>query len=206
MSALIGGVFTEYAMNRRLPGRDGSWDYTMAPHNCYPYQPGEGGSIIGEGGQRWVSIAVGSDEEWRALCSVLGEGGLEDDPRFADVVSRWRHREEIDDIISAWTRGRTPEEVAETLQSAGVAAMPVLDGAALAQDPHLRERGALEKVEHPVIGSRLALGPPWRFSDTPAAIRRPSPCLGEHNSYVLGQLLGMPDGEIEGLVRDGVVA
>jgi hypothetical protein len=53
-------------------------------------------------------------------------------------------------------------------------------------------------VEHPVIGSRLALGPPWRLSDTPAAIRRLSPCLG--------QLLGMPDEEIEELVRDGVVA
>jgi crotonobetainyl-CoA:carnitine CoA-transferase CaiB-like acyl-CoA transferase len=84
--------------------------------------------------------------------------------------------------------------------------MPVLDGASLAQDPHLRERSALEKVEHPVIGSRFALAPPWRLSDTPAAIRRPSPCLGEHNSYVLGQLLGMPDEEIEELVRDGVVA
>jgi benzylsuccinate CoA-transferase BbsF subunit len=120
-------------------------------------------------------------------------------------VSRWRHREELDDIISAWTRGRTAEEVAEALQRAGVAAMPVLDGPALAQDAHLRERGVLEKVEHPVIGSRLTLGPPWRLSDTPAAIRRPAPLLGEHNGYVLGQLLGMPDEEIEELVRDGVV-
>jgi benzylsuccinate CoA-transferase BbsF subunit len=206
VSALVGGVFMEYSMNRRVPGRDGNWDRTMAPHNCYPCQPGEGGSIAGEGSQRWVSIAVGSDEEWRALCSVLGEGGLEEDPRFADVVSRWRHREELDDIVSAWTRSRTAEEATETLQKAGVAAMPVLDGAALAQDPHLRERGALEKVEHPVIGSRLALAPPWRLSDTPAAIRGPSPCLGEHNGYVLGQLLGIPDEEIEELARDGVVA
>ena len=206
VSALIGGVFMEYAMNRRVPGRDGNCDRAMAPHNCYPCQPGEGGSIRGEGDQRWVTIAVGSDEEWRALCGVLGEGGLEHDPRFADVVSRWRHREELDEIVSAWTRGRTPEEATETLQKAGVAAMPVLDGAALAQDPHLRERGALEKVEHPVIGSRLALGPPWRLSDTPAAIRRPAPCLGEHNSYVLGQLLGIPEEEIEELVRDGVLA
>jgi benzylsuccinate CoA-transferase BbsF subunit len=205
VSVLIGGVFMEYAMNRRVPGRDGNCSRAMAPHNCYPCQPGEGGSIRGEGDQRWVTIAVGSDEEWRALCGVLGEGGLEHDSRFADVVSRWRHREELDDIVSAWTRGRTPEEATETLQRAGVAAMPVLDGAALAEDPHLRERGALETVEHPVIGSRLELGPPWRLSDTPAAIRRPAPCLGEHNSYVLGQLLGIPEEEIEELVRDGVL-
>jgi crotonobetainyl-CoA:carnitine CoA-transferase CaiB-like acyl-CoA transferase len=65
--------------------------------------------------------------------------------------------------------------------------------------------GSFTPVEHPLIGSRLALGPPWRLSDTPAAVRGPSPCLGEHNSYVFGQLLGMPDEEIEKLVRDGVL-
>jgi benzylsuccinate CoA-transferase BbsF subunit len=206
VSALIGDIFIEYAMNGRVPTRDGNRHPTMAPHNCYPCRPGEGGSALDEGRQRWVSIAVGSDEEWRALCSVLGEGGLESDRRFADVVSRWHHQEEIDEIISAWTRGRTAEEVAGTLQRAGVAAMPVQDGSALAQDPHLRQRGVLERVEHPVIGSRLVLSPPWRLSDTPASVRRPSPCLGEHNGYVLGQLLGMPDEEIEELVRQGVVS
>jgi crotonobetainyl-CoA:carnitine CoA-transferase CaiB-like acyl-CoA transferase len=178
----------------------------MAPHNCYPCRPEGESPVLGEQKKSWVSIAVGSDEEWRALCSVLGEGGLEEDPRFADVVSRWHHQDELDSIISAWTRGRTAADVAETLQAAGVAAVPVLDGAALAQDAHLRERGALEKVEHPIIGSRVMLGPPWRLSDTPAAIRRPSPCLGEHNSYALGQLLGMADEEIEELVSEGVLS
>jgi benzylsuccinate CoA-transferase BbsF subunit len=206
VSALIGSVFVGYAMNGRVPGRQANRHPTMAPHNCYRCRPDGESSVLGEERQSWVSIAVGSDEEWRALCSVLGEGGLDDDPRFADVVSRWRHREELDDIISAWTRSRTAEEVAETLQKMGVAAVPVLDGAALAQDPHLQERGVLVNMEHPVIGSRIELGPPWRLSDTPAAIRRPSPLLGEHNNYVLGQLLGMPDQEIEELVREGVVS
>jgi len=212
VSALIGGAFMEYAVNGRVPTGDGNRHPTMAPHNCYPCLSGrqarwpeEGGPLWGEDGRRSVSIAVGSDEEWGALCGVLGKAGLEHDPRFADVVSRWRHREELDHIISEWTREHTAQEAAEALQRAGVAAMPVLDGAGLAQDAHLRERGVLETVDHPIIGSRLALGPPWRLSDTPAAIRRPSPCLGEHNSYVLGELLGMADEEIEKLAREGVV-
>jgi benzylsuccinate CoA-transferase BbsF subunit len=206
VSALIGSAFMEYVMNGRVPGREGNRHRSMAPHNCYPCQPEGESVVLGEQKQSWVSIAVGSDEEWRALCSVLGEGGLGEDPRFADVVSRWHHQEELDSIISAWTRGRTAAEVADTLQGAGVAAVPVLDGAALAQDAHLRERGALEKVEHPIIGSRVMLGPPWRLSGTPAAIRRPSPCLGEHNNYVLGELLGMAGEEIEELVREGAVS
>ncbi len=205
VSALIGGVFMDYAMNGRVPTRAANRHRTMAPHNCYPCQASGDGSIEGEEGQGWISIAVGSDKEWSALCSVLGNRSLEHDPRFADVVSRYRRQEELDEIISAWSRGRSAEEAAEALQGAGVAAMPLLDGAALAQDEHLRDRGVLEKVEHPVIGSRLALGPPWRLSDTPAAIPRPSPCLGEHNKYVLGELLRMANSEIEELVRTGVV-
>ena len=206
VSALIGSVFVGHSMNGRVPGRQANRHPTMAPHNCYPCQPEGESPVLGEQKRSWVSIAVGSDEEWRALCSVLGEGGLDEDPRFADVVSRWRHQEELDDIISTWTRDRTAGEAAETLQKMGVAAMPVLDGAALAQDAHLRERGVLVNVEHPVIGSRIELGPPWTLSDTPAAIRRPAPRLGEHNDYVLGQLLGMSGQDIEELVREGVVS
>jgi benzylsuccinate CoA-transferase BbsF subunit len=205
VSALIGGVFMEQAMNGRAPARAGNRDRSMAPHNCYPCRGGKDGPILGERRERWVSIAVGSDAEWGALCEVLGEPDLERDPRFADVVSRYRHQEELDAIISTWTRRRTAEKAAEALQRAGVAAVPVLDGIALTQDSHVRARGVVEEMEHPVIGSRLVLGAPWRLSDTPAAIRRPSPRLGEHNDYVLGDLLGMEGDEIEELVRDGVL-
>jgi len=91
------------------------------------------------------------------------------------------------------------------LQKVGVAAMPLLDGRALVRDAHLRERGVLEPLQHPLIGERLTLSPPWRFSRTPAQIRRPGPLLGEHNQYVLGELLGMSSDEIERLVAEEVV-
>jgi len=91
------------------------------------------------------------------------------------------------------------------LQKAGVAAMPLLDGPALVQDAHLRERGVLEPLQHPTIGERLTVSPPWKLSRTPAQIRRPGPLLGEHNQYVLGELLGMSGDEIERLVAEEVV-
>lgn len=205
VSALMGGVFMEPAMNGRTPMRDGNRHDSMAPHNCYPCRRSKRGSMTGELRDHWLSIAVGSDEEWAALCRVMGRSDLEDDPRFADVVSRHRNQEELDAIISAWTRRRSAYKLANTLQRAGVAAVPLLTGVDLTQDRHLRSRGIIDKVEHPVLGSQSVLGSPWRLSDTPARVRRPAPCLGEHNGYVLGEILGMAEEELEELVRDGIV-
>jgi benzylsuccinate CoA-transferase BbsF subunit len=194
VSALIGHVFMEYAMNGHVPGRAGNGDESMAPHNCYP---------CGDDG-RWVSIAVGSEDEWRALCRVVGDERLVRDGRFADVSSRWRHQQELDEIIGGWTRDRSAAEVTEVLQKAGVPAMPVLDGLSLARDPHLRERGMIVEVDHAALGRRRMLGAPWKYSKTPTEVR-PAPLLGEHNRYVLGELLGMSEEEIERLVEEGVV-
>jgi benzylsuccinate CoA-transferase BbsF subunit len=194
VSALIGHTFMDYSMNSRVQTRAGNRDQLMAPHNCYP--------CLGE--DKWVTIAVACQEEWDALRRVVGDGRLED-ARFADVSSRWQNQEALDQIIGEWTASRTQEEVTQALQKVGVAAMPLLDGRALVRDAHLRERGVLELLQHPLIGERLTLSPPWRFSRTPAQIRRPGPLLGEHNQYVLGELLGMSSDEIERLVAEEVV-
>ena len=194
VSAMIGDVFLEYAMNRRSPGRAGNRDRTMAPHNCYPCAEDD----------RWVTIAVATDDEWQALRTVIVDPRLEDE-RFADGYGRWLHQEELDQIIGEWTAGRSPQEVTQTLQAAGVAAMPAHNGRSLVEDPQLRERGLMEWVEHPLSGKRLIAGPPWRFSKTPASIRRPGPLLGEHNHYVLHDLLGLSEQEIERLTEEGVV-
>jgi len=192
--ALIGDTFLEYAMNRRSPGRAGNRDRIMAPHNCYRCA----------GDHKWVTIAVATDNEWRALCGVVADPLLEDE-RFSDGYGRWHHQEELDQIIGEWTTSRSPQEITQALQAAGVAALPVHDGRSLVDAPQVRQRGILEWSEHSLTGRRLVAGPPWRFSRTPASIRRPAPLLGEHNRYVLNELLGLPDEEVERLVEEGVV-
>lgn len=194
ISAMIGDTFLEYTMNRRSPGRAGNRDRMMAPHNCYPCA----------GNDKWVTIAVATDEEWRALCSAIADPRLADN-RFSNGCGRWEHQEELDQIIGEWTASRTPQEVTQALQAAGVAAMPTHNGPSLAEDPQLRERGLMEWVEHPLAGKWLMAGAPWRFSKTPAGIRQPAPLLGQHNHYVLNELLGMSEDEIQRLVDEGVV-
>ena len=87
-------------------------------------------------------------------------------------------------------RRRNRWAVAESLQAAALAAFPVMDTKDLAEDPHLNERGYFVALEHPEIGRRKHGGIPWRLSETPVTVRRPAPCIGQDNDYVLQTLLG----------------
>lgn len=194
LSVLMGEVLLDYEMNGRSQERTGNLDPMMAPHNCYPCQDG-----------KWVTIAVGSEEEWQALLKAMGEPAWACDQRFADAFLRRKNQEALDEFVSQWTQCRTPQEVTEALQAVGVAAFPVLDGPALVTDPHLAERGLLVDIEHPRLGPRKVVSPPWRFSQTPAEVTHPSPLLGQHNDYVLKELLGLSDDEISELVEEEVV-
>ena len=194
IAVLIGDALLDYIMNNRIPIRKGNRDEIMAPHNCYPCQ----------GEDKWVSIAIATEEEWQCFCHALGNPPWTRDEKFSDAYRRWQNQEELDRLIGEWTIDHTHYEVTERLQQAGVAAIPSFNGTELFQDPHLKERGFATEVTHPTIGKRTVLAPPWRFSDTPAQISRSSPKLGEHNEYVLGDLLGIPEAEIAQMEEEGV--
>ena len=194
-NCLIGEAFLDYFMNGRSPTRTGNRDTIMAPHNCYRCR----------GEDKWVSIAVATDEEWQALCRAIGRPGLAGDERFADAASRWKNQDELDRLISQWTVNYTHYEVTDILQKAGVAAFPSMSREELARDPHLMERGAFVEVAHPEAGLKTFLAPPWRLSATPAEISRHSPLLGEHNEYVFCDLLGMTVEEFAVLVAENVI-
>lgn len=194
VASLAGHLVTEYEVTGRAPRRRGNDDLQMAPHNSYPCQDGQ-----------WVSIAVASDEEWLAFCRVTGEPTWATDARFKVGDARRRNVRALDALVSDWTRERTAEQVTKLLQAAGVAALPCLGPGGLAADAHVEARGVISTVEHPVIGTREVMGAPWRFSRTPPVDQRPSPLLGEHNTYVLGELLGMSPEEVASLEEQGVV-
>ena len=194
MTNLIGEFFVGFSMNGRQPLLLGNRHRSMAPHGCYP--------CAGE--DRWLAIAVGSDAEFAALCRVIGRAELAVDPRFADVVSRYRHQDELDEAISVWTSEQASQDAAAALQGAGVAASPVSSVADLMRDPHLRERGFFETTAHAEAGVWEMDGVPWRLSLTPAHVRLNGPCFGEHNDYVFRHLLGLSAEEVAALEIEGV--
>jgi crotonobetainyl-CoA:carnitine CoA-transferase CaiB-like acyl-CoA transferase len=160
----------------------------------------------------WVAISIGSDGEFEALCRAIGRSGLAHDARFADVVSRQRNHDELDVIIGEWTASRAQDTAARELQAAGVSAAPVLRIPRLMQDANLRARGFWESVAHPSAGAWDIEGPTWHIgrrgtpSQKPAHIRLPAPRFGEHNNWVLRDLLGLTEAEVGVLEAEGITA
>ena len=190
----IGEQVVGYSMTGREPPRRGNRHPSMAPHGCYP--------CAGE--DQWLAIACEDDAQFAGLCGAIGRRELATDERFADVVSRYRNQDALDALVSDWTRERGKDEAAEALQAAGVPASPVLSVPDVFADSHLRARGFFENVAHSVAGSWEVEGPHWRISESPGHVRLPAPAFGEHNRYVLAELLGLSEKEIEALEREGV--
>ncbi len=189
-------MLLQHAMTGRDPERSGNRDALMSPHNCY--------KALGDA-EAWVSIAVGNETEWRALCQAMDQPMLADDPRFAGAAMRKRNEDELDRIITQWTRTRDRWEIAKLLQSRGVAAFPAFNNQDVAQDPHLRARGFLVEPEHAEGGRLTEPGIPWIMSATPCGVRRASPPLGCDTEDVLTRLLGYSREKIAALRREEIV-
>ncbi len=194
VTSLIGEVLLEHQMTGRIPDRKGNSDEITAPHNVYPCW----------GIDRWLAIAVATDDEFAALCDVMGIPELASDPRFATAAARKQNEAALDEIIAGWTRQQDRDYAANRLGASGVAAAPSRDAQDLFRDPHLRERGVFVEVEHPEGGSHEVMGLPWKASNCEPSLRR-APRLGEHNDYVFSEVLGLKPSEIRGLRREGII-
>ena len=93
----------------------------------------------------------------------------------------------------------------ETLQAAGLEAVPVQDWDDLLHDPQLAARGHLQPIDHALLGECFHQHNGFRLSDAPARYPRSAPLLGEHNREVLADFLGYGDAEIERLEASGGV-
>ena len=195
IAMLNADALMDFFLNQRVRTRVGNRHDTMAPHNCYRCR----------GDDHWISIAVDSDDEWRALCGVIGRPELLDDERFSRADARWQNQDVLDEIVGAWAATQDDYAAMHALQAAGVAATPSLSNKALFEDPHVIERQAFVQVEHPVLKHDWVVAPPWRLSETPATIRRRSPLLGEDSRAVFEELLGMSGDEIRRLEEEQVI-
>ncbi len=192
---LIGEAIMDYVMNGRVASPKGNQSNTMAPHGIYPCK----------GEDKWVSIAIKTEEEWRAFCSVVGNPTWSKEKKFDDLGKRVSNAKELDRHITEWTLTHTDYEVSEMLQGVGVAATPVLSTDGIFLDPHFNERKTFVDVEHPVVGGSVVYNVPWKFNNISPVPMKHAPLLGEHNEYVFGGILGLSKEEIKELVKAEVL-
>ncbi|MCH7712874.1 MAG: CoA transferase [Chloroflexi bacterium] len=192
---LLPETIMDYSMNGRVQQPLGNGHKRHVPHGNYPCR----------GHDQWIGIAVANEDQWASLCRTLGRDGLLEDPRFSDARGRWRHREELDQVIAESTMDYDSQELAESLQEAGVPAGPTMGVDQIWTNPHLRDRGFFHTFQDQDGTNRELPGVPWRFDGTADLNMFPAPLRGQHNSYVFSELLGLSAPEVEKLVKEQVI-
>ena len=195
LTGMIPEAVMEYSLTGREQQRVGNRDGRRAPHGVF--------RCLGE--EKWVAISVETDAQFRALSQATGNAVWVDDARFATATARLENQDALEALLQQWTAGLEVEEVVATLQAASVPAAPVSDTAEVLADQHLVERGFVAPVEHPVAGTRPVITLPWAADGRRVDGLRPAPTFGQHNQWVLKELLRVPDEEYERLVSSGAV-
>jgi crotonobetainyl-CoA:carnitine CoA-transferase CaiB-like acyl-CoA transferase len=144
---------------------------------------------------------VWSDDEWQRLAKVLGI----DDPALAGTRARLARVDDVEELVGAWTRTRTPVDVAGVLQAEGIEAVPVADFGDLHDDPQYARRRHFEPHSHPYLGAGLYERNGFRIDGVASGYGRAGPTIGEHTDAVLTELLGMDAAEIVDLRASGAL-
>jgi formyl-CoA transferase len=188
-SNIAGYVSSAGAMAERTGNRHGG--LSVAPYNIYPCADG------------WLAILCIRDRQWLLLCDVMERPDLASNQELTTALGRVKHMDEVDEIITAWTAGRSAEQTAILLDEAGIPSSRVLSLQEVVEDKDIRSRGMLEPLGPDgalTFGSPLDLSGSARRTDL-----TPAPLLGEHTREVLTGLAGFSAGEVDALSDAGVV-
>ena len=189
------GVFMDG--DAAIPARTGNRHpaLAMAPYNVYETKDG------------YIAIFTASERHWHSVARVLGREDLLSNPDFATTPGRAAKGDEIDAMVTAWTRQRGKDEVLAILTEAHVPCAPVRTTREVVNDPHLNARGLWADIEHPRRGKTRVPNSPIRLHGAaPGIVARPAPLLGQDTDRVLAELLGLTADELTALRAAGVTA
>ncbi len=177
-SAVSFGVYeaASYFATGETPRKLGQAHRGSAPYQIFQTQDG------------WIALGASSQNLWRKAIKVLGCEELADDPRFREKADRVRNNEALVELLQERLRQHPSAYWFERLDAEGIPVGPVMNHAEVFADPQIRAREMVVEVDHPSAGRGRTLGIPVKLSETPGAVRRPAPRLGEHTAEVLAEL------------------
>ena len=192
----------EFTATGAVLERDGNRSPSAAPQGLYAcHEPW----ALGTPAESWLAISVADDKQWEALVEVLGTPVWAKDPKLATHAGRQAAADRIDAELTGWALGRDAAETVDLLIAAGVPAATLTSPRDLLTNPHLVARGYLEQVPNEVVGTHPVPSLPLRMSGVDRWIRQGAPLVGEHNSQVLGGVLGLSESELDRLTAAGVI-
>jgi len=193
---MVGPAFMDHVLNDRIAGPKGNRHPLgkAAPHGVFPCA----------GDDRWISIAVFTDQEWQGLVAATNGAEWARAPEFTRAEDRLRGIDVLHERLAEWTRQYDDRKLAAHLQEHGVAAAPVLNIGDLLHDPHYRARRTFIEVIHPLGFKETIYGAYVKTSRTEANVR-PGPVIGQDNDHVFKELLGIPEQRYRELVAEQVI-
>ena len=192
--AMMANIAQSYLATKETPGRLGNAHPQVAPYQDFRASDG------------FLMLAANNNDQFKRLCDTVGLPDLPDDERFRENADRVRNREALETLINEKMGHNTRDYWMDALQQAGITVTSINTVADALDDPQAAARKSVWDIEHPTLGSVPVLASALQhMSRTPAQAQGHPPLLGEHTEEVLRNDLGVPDGEIQALIADGVV-
>jgi CoA:oxalate CoA-transferase len=182
-----------YFLNGQNPPRFGNRHAAMIPCNLYPTQDSR------------LFIMAGVLDQLRRLYTVMGRQDLLNTPLCANQNERYKYRDEIDTIITGWTKTKKTEEIMNLLRKADVPCSKFPTFEEVCKDPQLLSRNAIIEVEQTISGKVKVPGSLFKMSRTPGKIDYPAPFLGQDTHEVFAEMLGYTEKEITQLSDEGIL-
>lgn len=193
MMALVDAA-QDYLQNGKVQQRVGNVTRNISPAQVFRTRDG------------WMVIAVGNDEQFHRLCSLVGCPDLAADVRFRSNLDRVEHRQALSDVLIPAFLRESREHWIELMHGARIPVSPVFGIDEAINDQQSVAREAVWTVpDHSGSLMKLLANPLRHMSRTPAAPAGPPPRLGEHTVEVLREALALDVREIERLLQEGVI-
>jgi len=162
------------------------------PIGVYPCKGGGPNDYV------YIYTSRANPEHWSRLLKVIGREDLIGDERYATIEARAARPDEVNELVSTWTRQQDKLTAMRVVGGAGIPAGAVNDTGELLNDPTFLKNGTLQTIKHPVIGDYTMPAWPVRFGGKPAPVK-PAPLLGANNADVLESWLGKSPDEVAAL-------
>lgn len=152
----------------------------------------------------WIFLCCVEEHQWKAFVDIMGDPEWAHESIFGDRLQRGQNADALKFFLQEWTKDQSVEELYREAQARRIPFAPVSTMGDLLSSAHLNARGFFVEIAHPQAGTFRYPSAPHKFSATPWELRRPAPCLGQHNTEVYSEL-GIKQKEVAQLQQEGII-
>lgn len=191
---MMESLITEYDKADYIRERTGAILPNVAPSNVYPTKD-----------DKMILIAANQDTVFKRLTEAMGQPELAENERYATHTARGAVQQELDTLISDWTRTIDANELEDLMEEHGIPSGKIYTAPDMIEDAQFKAREAIITTMHPTFGELRMQNVAPKLSKTPGGVRRPGPELGQHNEEIYGGVLAMTAEQMADLEERGII-